>query len=141
RGLFGLEPDILHGRMTIEHRFPGSWKKASIAQPTVSYEYEELAGSIRIKASTPRPLAKTFRIPVRRGVVGVTVGGKAAEFKMEAGVNQAHVIVESSIGSDATAIVTLQGAPLQASYQCAQILGTRFTVSVQAADNVELVDP
>ncbi|MBI2842248.1 MAG: hypothetical protein HYX78_02495 [Armatimonadetes bacterium] len=141
RGLFGLEPDVPRGRITIEPHFPSEWKKASISQPSVSYTYEAKGDTIQMQVSTPNSLAKTLRIPINRAAAGVEVDGKAVKFKVEAGVNRALVVVNVPKGAKNMVTVELIGSLLQANYQRDLALGVPFKVTVQAAEKLELVDP
>ncbi|MBI2844447.1 MAG: DUF4450 domain-containing protein [Armatimonadetes bacterium] len=141
RGLFGLEPDVPHGKITIEPRFPSDWKKASISQPSISYSYEVKGDSVQMQVKTPKQLAKTLRIAVRQDVSGVKIDGKQATFTVEPGINRAYVVVDLPRGTRNTVVVKLKGKELKAEYQRRNSVGTPFTVSVPGAEKIELVDP
>ncbi|MBI2844446.1 MAG: DUF4450 domain-containing protein [Armatimonadetes bacterium] len=141
RGLFGLEPDVPHGKITIEPRFPSDWKKASISQPSISYSYEVKGDSVQMQVKTPKQLAKTLRIPVRRDVSGVKIDGKQATFTVEPGINRAYVVVDLPLGTRNTVVVKLKGREIRLAYPAEVVIGRTFKASVSGAERVEMLDP
>jgi hypothetical protein len=141
RGLFGLEPDLPHHRISVEPRFPSQWKTASIHTPDIAYRFEKSAGTVQLEVSSPRPIAKTLRIPVNQDVVGASIDGKKADFHIEPSVNRAFAVVEVPAGTRNVVRVTTTGPALQPSYPPSQTLGVPFRVTVAGAESLEVVDP
>jgi hypothetical protein len=142
RGLFGLEPDVPAGRITIEPRFPRAWKTAAISQPSVSYRYKETSDAVIMEVSTPQTLAKTLRIPVRRNVVSAMLDGQPVAFHVEPGVNRAFAVVEIPARQGASEVrVALEGEELTVQYPRAVVLGVPFEARVASADQLRLLDP
>jgi hypothetical protein len=61
RGLFGIEPDLQEGKISICPAFPSDWKEASIKTPDVSYNYRREGDFAVFRIHTPRPLVKHVR--------------------------------------------------------------------------------
>jgi hypothetical protein len=141
RGLFGLDPDIPHHRLTIEPHFPRLWKNASIHTPDVSYKYQQSENAIQIDVATPRPLAKTVKISVSRNVDDVTLNGKITSFNIEPSVNHALVVVDVPAGTKDAVVVRTSGPALRLDYSPKQALGVPFLGVIEGADAIEVVDP
>ncbi len=61
RGLFGIEPAVHEGKLSLCPAFPSDWKEASIKTPDVSYEYRREGDLATFRIRTPRPLVKHVR--------------------------------------------------------------------------------
>ncbi len=61
RGLFGIEPALHEGRLSICPAFPSDWRRARIRTPDVSYEYEREGDRATFRIRTPRPTIKHVR--------------------------------------------------------------------------------
>jgi len=141
RGLFGFEPDVPNGRITIEPRFPKDWKKASIKQPTIGYSFEKTDEQIIMKVTTAKPLEKILRIPVLRQVKRVTLDGKKVNFEIDAGINRCFVVVRTPESTENEVVVDLTGPELEVCYESKPVVGVAFKVKVEGAEKLELDDP
>lgn len=61
RGLFGIEPALHEGRLSICPAFPSDWQHASIRTPDVKYEYQREGDRATFRIRTPRPTIKHVR--------------------------------------------------------------------------------
>jgi hypothetical protein len=61
RGLFGIEPALHEGRLTICPAFPSGWREASIRTPDVSYQWRREGDRATFRIRTPQPRVKVVR--------------------------------------------------------------------------------
>jgi hypothetical protein len=63
-GLFGLQPDLLRGRLTIRPGFPRDWDHASISHPDLDFSWkrERMTDSYEIVSRLPKTVPLTLRL-------------------------------------------------------------------------------
>ncbi|HUZ97341.1 MAG TPA: DUF4450 domain-containing protein [Edaphobacter sp.] len=64
-GLYGIQPDLLHGTLTIRPGFPSSWNEAALHHPDVDFAWhrEDLHETFEIVSRLPKPVALTLILP------------------------------------------------------------------------------
>lgn len=61
RGLFGVEPALHQGRLSICPAFPKTWTQASIKTPDLEYEWQRQGAHATFRIKTAKPLVKEVR--------------------------------------------------------------------------------
>lgn len=82
-GLFGVQPDLLAGRLKIAPGFPPSWPGAAIRHPDFNFSFgrEGSVDSFVVEPKFPKPVQLVLQIPaVRAGVRSLAVNGRSAKF-------------------------------------------------------------
>lgn len=81
-GLFGIEPDLLHGILHVRPSWPVGWEYASIDLPELSLTFEKDGqghSSYHLESRFAKPLELLLELPKQhRGAIEVTVNGKTA---------------------------------------------------------------
>lgn len=77
-GLFGIQPDALHGRCIIQPAFPPDWKHARIKTPYITYTYrnEDGVATLDIEQNFAKPLRLIVRSVSDKGEVVETIGSE-----------------------------------------------------------------
>lgn len=84
-GLFGIRPDALYGKCTIQPGFPSWWDKASISTPYIIYNYEKKDGKRRLTITQQfaQPLEMIWRISLGDGQFAEIKGNANREQTLE----------------------------------------------------------
>jgi hypothetical protein len=83
-GLFGVKPDALAGKLTIEPGFPDGWNSAAIKHPDIGLTFSRSGAedTYRIEQRFPREMDLRFVVPARLDRVGtVTINGRDAGWR------------------------------------------------------------
>lgn len=80
-GLFGIEPDLLNGKLYITPGFPAQWNHASLSTPDIDYSFRR-TGSVDVyefKTHLSKPLKLSLHVKAKLArVESVLVNGKKA---------------------------------------------------------------
>ena len=83
-GLFGIEPDLLAGRLRLRPGFPADWNYARLRHPRLDFAFQRdgLKESYEIATRLARPVEFVLEIPaLRDGVAELTVNGRPADWR------------------------------------------------------------
>ncbi len=100
-GLFGVRMLAPDQRVILQPSFPLEWEHASIRMPAAGYRYTWKDGIETISIQTPGDLKPTVRLRARRAAIDkVTVNGKPAAYRMEAGIGLGWIVVEAPLAKE-----------------------------------------
>lgn len=115
-GLFGVQPDLLHGVVRIRPGFPASWDHASLAHPdiTLAYQRDGDTDLYRIEPHFERPVALELEVPARlERVARVVVNGAPATWtSVDPSIGSPRLAIRAPAGSAASVAITWTGRPL-----------------------------
>jgi hypothetical protein len=95
-GLFGYDPDYPNGVVRIRPAFPSAWPKASIVGPDYALAFRQDGDAETYALELAKEAAAEFRLPVRaEKIVRVTLDGRPATWKTEAGFGCTHLLVRT----------------------------------------------
>jgi hypothetical protein len=142
-GLFGYVPDRPNGVVLFRPQFPPDWDHASIRTPDFEFKYQREKESLTWRVSMVQSARMEFRVPVSaRSVRTVTVNGRPAEWRVEAGFGQSVIVVQSPVGCDAEVRVEWDGAiPSEPSRHITAAVGQSVELRVPQGDIIEVIDP
>lgn len=145
-GLFGIQPDLLSGRITIRPGFPASWSHASLDHPNLLFRFHRTGtqDKFRIENRTERPVEVVLQVPaVLDRVASVQINGKDANWTVvKESVCQA--LLEIRIPPTPSAEVTIgwAGQSLETPSAPKTVAsGENLTIRTTRAKLVELSDP
>jgi hypothetical protein len=83
-GLFGVRPDALAGKLTIEPGLPAEWTHARLQHPNVALAYRSTGDreTFTIGSRFDRPMALTLRVPARSRQARVSINGRPAQARL-----------------------------------------------------------
>ena len=84
-GLIGLQPDAVHGKMTIKPGFPAKWDFASFSLPYLDFDfkYSDQKSNYTITQKRENLLAVYLQIPAKTDkIAAVKVNGKPTKYKV-----------------------------------------------------------
>ena len=142
-GLFGLYPDLAHDHLTVQPGFPADWTKAACRNPDLGYSYVRDGATETVVIRTTKPTTRRLRLRARSdGVRSVTLDGKPAKLRYEAGVGCAFVVVDAPKAQEATIVVTSAKAPLPTlQHQAVAAVGHPLVVRAKAGKITGHRDP
>ncbi|HEY6955641.1 MAG TPA: DUF4450 domain-containing protein, partial [Flavisolibacter sp.] len=85
-GLFGIEPDLLHNRLSITPGFPSKWSHASLTTPdiTYSYKWEGTKESFQFDTRFLKPVKLVMKFKAKTTTVkSILVNGKPVPWKFD----------------------------------------------------------
>ena len=75
-GLFGIQPHLPDGYISVTPQFPSDWAEASIHTPLLSYTWERDGGRVRITWEAAGSVPARFRVPLGPAkITGADTGG------------------------------------------------------------------
>ena len=95
QGLYGIKPDAMHKRLSINPGFPKEWDNADITTPDISYSYKRngVSDKYEIKHNFETVDTVTLRIPIRYTKFDIKNTCQILDYKCDnASFNQPHVI-------------------------------------------------
>jgi hypothetical protein len=142
-GLFGYVPDRPNGQVVLRPQFPQDWDHASIRTPDFEFAYQRETESMSWRVTLIQPARMEFHVPVcARAVGAVTVNGKAAEWRAEAGFGRSVIVVQAPAGRAAELCVRWKGEmPSEPSLHVAATVGQSVELPVKHGNIVNVVDP
>ena len=112
-GLFGVQPDLLAGEITLRPGFPAAWTNASIKHPDFEFNFHRdgLRETWRFENHFQKPLQLRLQIPALRDEVdGVTVNGRSATWQMLTNsVGPPRIEVIASPATEQTIVIQWRG--------------------------------
>ena len=90
-GLYGIQPDVLHGVLTVRPGFPSEWDHASLDHPDLSLQWqreqtaEGVHEQLKVISRLPRPVALHLVLPARTTTLPtVRAGGSVVPVAFDA---------------------------------------------------------
>jgi hypothetical protein len=115
-GLFGIEPDVLGGEITVRPGLPADWERASIRHPDFRFSFvrEGLRDTYRVETRFPKPQRLRLQAPaLRESVATVTVNGQPATWRrMPDLVGAPRIEIEAAAAETHQVVVQWQGRTL-----------------------------
>lgn len=145
-GLFGIQPDLIEGKLRVSPGFPAAWEHASLRHERVSiaFKREGLKESYVIESRLARPVALELMIPALRvGVGSVTVNGREVEWRnAESKVGPPRIVIEAPHAPRQLVVVTWEGGkPATPGLAGLQPAGGDVVVDCGPAKLLEVQDP
>ena len=98
-GMYGIRPNRPGGVVDLSPQFPSTWSETSIKTPHFAYHWKREHNQIIVDWESPVATAVQLRLPLRaKNVEQVVVDGKAASYRVEAGVGLSWLYVKSPVG-------------------------------------------
>lgn len=98
-GMFGIQPDLLNGMLTVKPGYPLTWDSASIHTPDIDYVFSRKSNTdnYRIVSRLGKVLKLSLRLPpLLNDVASVTVNGKPIKWAINANaVNTPELVIET----------------------------------------------
>ncbi|MDP4277237.1 MAG: DUF4450 domain-containing protein [Bacteroidota bacterium] len=116
-GLFGIEPDLMNGRLMIRPGFPASWKQASLETKDLIYRFER-QGNKDVYTLIPtfrRKPEMLLELPVRGDrVSSLTLNGKNISYMLkDRAVAFPKLVVNADMVDTCEIVVEWDGKPVQ----------------------------
>jgi hypothetical protein len=112
-GLFGVRMNAPAGVLELQPAFPDDWQTATMRGPLASVEYSRAGNVERLTVGTNQELRHRFRLPARSAEIrSVSLNGRPAQFRVEAGVGRAWVLVENERTAKAELRIEYGNRPL-----------------------------
>ncbi len=112
-GLFGVKPDLLHGKLKIQPGFPADWEYATMSTPDLAIDFRRsgVTDQYEVANRFGKPLELNLVIQARNeNVQQVMVNGSKAEWKLlDNQVGQPKILVKAPLDEMATVSITWQG--------------------------------
>ena len=140
-GIFGIEPQLNQGRITITPTFPSDWKEASIKIKDIAYEFRMEGNEIRVEIDTALTLEKILRIGVRARVKRVTVNGVERKYRVEQGVNRCYINIRTKRERNSLIVVEIDGPPVEIEHPKIVVAGEVYNLEVKNGDIIGFKDP
>jgi len=145
-GLFGIQPDLIAGKLRVSPGFPAAWEHASLRHERVSiaFKREGLRESYVIESRLARPAALELMIPaLRENVASVTVNGRKVGWRnADATVGPPRIVIEAPRAPRQLVVVTWEGGkPAMPGLAELQPAGGDVEVDCGPAELLEIHDP
>ena len=143
-GLFGIEPDMLEGIITITPNFPSTWDHASIKHPLIDYSYINKDNRIVIKLNPHKKAKVVLDIPVSNiEPLSLTVNGKSGSINLKDALLRSKCVVEIPYSGKETEVVLkykdIDKVKLIYSYPAAG--NEKYTVKIKNGQILSIDDP
>lgn len=145
-GLFGIQPNALENRLTIQPGFPEKWNNASLEIPDISLSFKKNnnTDSYQIKPnfSTKMDLKLMLNIPYDN-IKSITINGEKATWKINSdAVGNPQLIVESPFKENYNIDITWEGEKLeQPIVNKSYCIGESIFLQTTKAKILEVYDP
>ena len=145
-GLFGIKPNALENKLTIQPGLPIEWNTASIEIPdvTLAFNREKNTDSYQIKPyfTTKMDLKFIVKIPYDN-IKSVTINNEKATWKTNAdAVGNPQLIIESSYKENYALSITWDGEKLeQPQVEKSYCIGESIQLQTSKAKIIEVYDP
>ncbi len=145
-GLFGIQPNALEKRLTIQPGFPEKWNNASLEIPDISLSFKKNnnTDSYQIKPnfSTKMDLKLMLNIPYDN-IKSITINGEKATWKINSdAVGNPQLIVESPFKENYNIDITWEGEKLeQPIVNKSYCIGESIFLQTTKAKILEVYDP
>lgn len=116
-GLFGVQPDLLRGVLTVKPGFPSEWDHASLEHPDLSFQWnqernaEGMREQLRVTSRLPKPVALHLALRARTTKLPTVRSGSSAvpaTFDAEA-VGNPSVLIHLPAATDWTVQIDWRG--------------------------------
>ena len=95
-GLFGIRPRMQQGEIEITPCLPTVWNHASLETPDVSVRYQRTRTRFSVEATSTKPVAKHFRLPLPACRVKlVRLNGKQVAYRLVPGIDCTYLEVKT----------------------------------------------
>ena len=144
-GLFGILPNALENRLTIQPGFPKQWDNVSLEIPDVSFSFKRNnnTDSYQIKPnfSTKMDLKLVVNIPYDN-IKSVTINGEKATWKIFDAVGNPQLIIESPFKENYNIDISWDGEKMeQPKLEKSYCIGERILLETTKAKIIEIYDP
>ncbi len=145
-GLFGIQPNALENRLTIQPGFPVEWNSASIEIPdaSIAFTREKNTDSYEIKThfTTKMDLKFVAKIPYEN-IKSVTINGEKATWKtISDAVGSPQLIVESPYNESYKVSITWEGEKLEEpQLDKVYCIGESIKLQTKKAKIIDIYDP
>lgn len=116
-GLFGLQPDLLHNKLTVAPGFPSGWNGASLSTPDIAYAFHRTGNTdaYSFKTNFQNPVQLSLQVKARLdNVESVSVNGKKAAWSFDSSAIE-HPLLRITAPSAKTFAIEIKwkGQPLE----------------------------
>ncbi len=145
-GLFGIQPNALENRLTIQPGFTAKWDDAAIEIPDVSFSFKRNNNTdsyqIKSRFTTKMDLKLVLNIPYDN-IKSVTINGEKATWKMNSdAVGNPQLIVESPFKENYNIYISWEGEKLeQPNLEKTYCIGETIQLQTAKAKILEIYDP
>ena len=145
-GLFGIQPNALENRLTIQPGFTAKWDDAAIEIPDVSFSFKRNNNTdsyqIKSRFTTKMDLKLVLNIPYDN-IKSVTINGEKATWKMNSdAVGNPQLIVESPFKENYNIYISWEGEKLeQPKLEKTHCIGETIQLQTAKAKILEIYDP
>ena len=145
-GLFGIQPNALENRLTIQPGFPKEWDNAALEIPdiSVSFKRNNNTDSYEIKPhfTIKMNLKLQVNIPFET-IKSVTINGEIATWKTTSdAIENPQLIIESAFKDDYNIAITWEGEKLeQPKLEETYCIGESIFIQTTKAKILEIYDP
>ena len=140
-GIFGLKPWLNENLLVVRPAFPRAWKEAECQHRDIRYTYRRSATETEIIVHTPVPRRLRVELPVTAPVHSVTLDGKPTDYRIEASIHQARVVIEAPESTGATFAVITDAIEPIVEGTLRRVVGQWATFVAGRVDAVEVIDP
>ncbi|WP_304197618.1 DUF4450 domain-containing protein [Flavobacterium alvei] len=145
-GLFGIQPNALENRLTIQPGFTAKWDDAAIEIPDVSFSFKRNNNTdsyqIKSRFTTKMDLKLVLNIPYDN-IKSVTINGQKATWKTNSdAVGNPQLIVESPFKENYNIDISWDGEKLeQPKLEKTHCIGETIQLQTAKAKILEIYDP
>ncbi len=145
-GLFGVQPDLLAGQLTVQPGLPADWDRAKIAHPDFNFAFDRagLTETYVIESKFARALSLRLVVPAwRDGVARVTVNGEPVSWQsVEEAVGTPRIEIEAEAAARFEVRIEWKGErPTQAKLRPIAAAGHELQVDFGLATVRSISDP
>jgi hypothetical protein len=145
-GLFGIQPNALENRLTIQPGFPAKWDNAAIDIPDISFSFNKKnnVDSYQIKTHFVTKMNLKLVVNVSYdNIKSVTVNGEKATWKTNSdAIGNPQLIIESPFKENYNVEITWDGEKLeQPKVEKSYCIGESIRLETAKAKIIEVYDP
>ncbi len=144
-GLFGIQPDLLRNKITINPGFPASWQHAALETPDIKYEFSRRNNSDAYTITPEFSKSATLVLKLRaskENIIGITVNGKKVSWKnIDSAVGLPLVEINCGIARNYLVQVSWSGQNLTVTPETREARGTVFKMEFASATITNVYDP
>jgi hypothetical protein len=145
-GLFGIQPNALENRLTIQPGFPKQWDNAAIEIPDVSFSFKRNNNTDSYQIKTHFTTKMDLKLVVNvsyDNIKSVTVNGEKATWKTNSdAIGNPQLIIESPFKENYNVEITWEGTKLeQPQLEKSYCIGESIFLQTTKAKILEVYDP
>ncbi len=142
-GLFGIRPDLLHGRIEVAPNFPRDWTRGEMRLRDYQLIYQRAGAEETLTLRTPPAPQRTVRLPMRATTVEqVELNGRRAEYRLEPRIGRCDLLVDLPAGEEIRLVVRHGEGPAPTASSIPEAcVGEELTLALDHGSIVGWSDP